>query len=148
MRCYASTFLWHALETPCSKLSFIGLIFSMKLLSMEYSLDPLRSLFIILNGLIDYLCFFLGRNTVKRTEQPSGRTGGTYGIYPGKHHREPRHYNGHGGNVSATRLKLIYTYRISSNKRRTFGYPHWNKRLLSNERRTSVIIIIITFISQ
>ena len=109
---------------------------------MKYSLDPLRSLFIILNGLIDYLCFFLGRNTVKRTEQPSGRIGGTYGIYPGKHHREPRHYNGHGGNVSATRLKLIYTYRISSNKRRvsnkrhTFGYPRWNKRLPSNERCT------------
>ena len=34
-------------------------------------------------------------------------------------------------------------YRISSNKgrvsnkRRTLGYPHWNKRLLSNKRRTS-----------
>ena len=29
------------------------------------------------------------------------------------------------------------TYRISSNKRRTFGYPHWNKRLPSDKCRTS-----------
>ena len=24
---------------------------------------------------------------------------------------------------------VLYNYRISSNKRCTFGYPHWNKRL-------------------
>ena len=27
--------------------------------------------------------------------------------------------------------------RRTSFKRRTFGYPHWNKRLPSNKRRTS-----------
>ena len=70
----------------------------------------------IVNGPpIDYLCF-VGRNTVKRTEQPGGRTGGAYGIYPGKHHRESRHYNGHGGNVSATTLKLGYTYLANRRK--------------------------------
>ena len=32
---------------------------------------------------------------------------------------------------------LQLKYRIFSNKRRNFGYPHWNKRLPSNKRGTS-----------